>query len=33
MNLTNLQNSSDFILLIFNCKKYNYKALKQKKHG
>jgi hypothetical protein len=30
MNLTNLQNSSDFILLIFNCKKYNYKALKQK---
>ena len=30
MDHTGLQNISDFILLIFNCKKYNYKALKQK---
>lgn len=30
MDHKGLQNISDFILLIFNCKKYNYKALKQK---
>lgn len=30
MNFSHLQNRNDFILLIFNCKKYNYKALKQK---
>jgi hypothetical protein len=30
MDCTSLHNNCDFILLIFNCKKYNFKALKQK---